>query len=164
MIYLFLAFLALAAQSEFFTGIKPDILFVLVCFYSLRYGQAKGMLFGALTGLLLDLSSGFIPGTNIISMALAGYAIASVRQRVFQWNIIINTVAIIMFSILDIFLVHVILATFADIYFANRPLTISVMQIVYTAIFSLLLYPVLDPEKTRDSLALFPVINPKRTF
>lgn len=145
--YLFLALLFLSVQATIFKVTKPDFVLVLVCFYSLKYGQARGATYGALTGLLIDSASGFILGPNILSKFLTGFMIISIRQKLFQWNIIISTLLIAIFSLADIFLVYICLKTFAGISFVNRPLRISIMQIVYTTAVGFILYPLLNPEK-----------------
>lgn len=149
-LYFFFAIVALAIQATLFKGAKPDFVLILVCFFSLKHGQIKGMAYGALTGLLIDVASSIILGTNMLSKAIIGYFIASVRGKVFQWGIIINTVAIIIFSIIDIVLIYVFLETFTDMSFAKMTLKIPIMQVVYTTIFSLLLYPALNPEKDKN--------------
>lgn len=145
--YFFLALLFLSVQATIFKVTKPDFVLVLVCFYSLKYGQTRGMTYGALTGLLIDSASGFILGPNILSKFLTGFMITSIRQKLFQWNIIISTLLIAIFSLADVFLVYICLKTFAGISFVNRPLGISIMQIVYTIAVGFILYPLLNPEK-----------------
>ncbi len=146
-IYSLIALFALSVQAVLFKGIKPDLVLVLVFFYSLRYGRAKGTAYGALTGLLIDTAGGFILGPNIISKSLAGYFAASVRQRIFQWNIGINTAVIALFSVIDILLVYICLETFANISFANMSVKTLIIQAMYTIVVSMISYPVLTPEK-----------------
>lgn len=147
-LYLLIALLAISVQATLlFKVTRPDFVLVLVCFYSLKYGQIKGMTYGALTGLLIDSASGFILGPNILSKALTGFFMSSVRQRLFQWNAFISTAVIGLFSFIDIFLVYICLETFANISFFNRPLGISIMQVVYTTGIGLILYPILNSEK-----------------
>ncbi len=145
--YLFLALLFLSVQATIFKVTKPDFVLVLVCFYSLKYGQTRGVTYGALTGLLIDSASGFILGPNILSKFFIGFMITSIRQKLFQWNIITSTLLIAIFSLADIFLVYICLKTFAGISFVNRPLGILIMQIVYTTAVGFMLYPLLNPEK-----------------
>jgi len=145
--YFLLTLVAIAIQGTLFKSVKPDFIFILVCFYALRYGRIKGLIYGAITGLLVDIASGFIFGTNIISKAVISYLIVSVRGKVFHWNIIVNTIALILFSILDIFLVYMFLKTVADVSLVNMSLKTGVVQIIYTTIFSIMLYPVLTSEK-----------------
>ncbi len=146
--YFFLALLFLSVQATIFKVIKPDFVLVLVFFYSLKYGLTRGATYGALTGLLIDSASGFILGPNILSKFLTGFIINfSIRQKLFQWNIIISTLLIAIFSLADILLVYICLKTFTGISFVNRPLWISIMQIVYTTAVGFILYPLLNPEK-----------------
>ncbi len=152
--HLFIALFALSVQATLFKGTKPDFVLILVCFYSVKHGQAKGIAYGALTGLLIDSASGFILAPNIISKSLAGFLMGSIRQKLFHWNAIISTAVIAVISVADIFLVHICLETFSKISFVNRPLKISIMQVVYTTVAALILYPVLNPEKDKDKEAL----------
>lgn len=146
-LYILLALFVIAIQGALFKSVKPDLILILVYFYALRYGRIKGLVYGAIIGLLVDITSGFIFGTNIISKAVMGYLIVSVREKVFHWNIIANTIAFILFSILDIFLVYIFLKTVADVSFINMSLKTGVFQIIYTTIFCIMLYPVLTSEK-----------------
>jgi|GEM_PF-1030740 len=147
LLYILLAQFVIAIQGTIFKSVRPDFIFILVCFYALRYGRIKGMVYGAVTGLLIDITSSFIFGTNIISKALIGYLIASIREKIFQWNISVNTIALIPFSIIDIFLIYMFLKTIADVPHVNMSLRTAVLQIIYTAVFSIILYPVLTAEK-----------------
>ncbi len=152
--YLFIALFALSVQATLFKATKPDFVLILVCFYSIKHGQKKGIAYGALTGLLIDSASGFILAPNIISKSLAGFFMGSIRQKLFQWNVIISAAVIAVISVADIFLVHIFLETFSKISFVNRPLKISIMQVIYTTAAALILYPVLNPEKDKDKEAL----------
>lgn len=147
LLYIVLAYVALSIQAILFKGPCPDFILVLVCFYSLKYGRAKGLAYGAFTGLLLDTASGFILGPHIISKSLAGFFARTIRTKVFQWNIFINTIVITVFTLIDILLVYFCLETFSPVSFANRPWKMSVIQLIYTVISSLLLYTFLHPEK-----------------
>ncbi len=146
-LYLFIALLSISVQATLFKGTRPDFVLVLVCFYSLKHGQIKGTTYGALTGLLIDSASGFILGPNILTKSLTGFFMNSIRQKLFQWNVFISTAVIGIFSFIDIFLVYICLETFADISFVNRPVGLSIMQVIYTTGVGLILYPVLNPEK-----------------
>ncbi|RJR15938.1 MAG: rod shape-determining protein MreD [Nitrospiraceae bacterium] len=141
LVYIFFAYLALTLQAIFFKGIKPDFILVLVCFYSFKYGQAKGTAYGATAGLLMDAASGFIIGPNIISKSLSGFLTAVLRENIFQWNTTVNTIVIAILSVMDIFIVHVCYETFSKMSFHNRPWGIPVTGVIYTVIAALLLYP-----------------------
>lgn len=149
LLYFLTALFAISAQATLFRGTKPDFVLVLVCFYTLKHGQIKGVAYGALTGLLLDLTSGSILGPNIISKSIVVFLISFIRQKLFNWNVIISAIVVAILSVADIFLVYLCLKTFAGISFTNRSWSISIMQVIYTAAVALILYPVLNPEKNK---------------
>ncbi len=146
-LYLFVAFIAVSIQASlFFNLTRPDLVLVLVCFFSFKYGQKQGMLYGALTGLLIDSASGFIMGPNILSKAVTGYLMGATRRKFFQWNIFISTVLIGVFSFIDIYMIYICLETFAHMSFINRSFETSVLQVAYTMAAGLMLYPVLNSD------------------
>lgn len=144
-IYLLFAYLALTVQAIFFQGIKPDLVLVLVCFYALRFGQLEGIVFGTITGMLIDSAGGSILGPNILGKAAAAFLITTLKENLFQWNIYINTLIIMLLSVLDVFLTYICYEFFSKISFADRPLMISVTQIFYTSAASVILYVFLKP-------------------
>ncbi len=145
--YLIFAYITLSIQAIFFKGVKPDFVLVLVCFYSLKHGQIKGVAFGALTGLLIDTASGFILGPNIISKSFAGFIIRTIRDNMFQWNVFINSSVIAVLSVVNILLIYLFLETFPKVSFINRPWEISIKEIIYTIVAALILYPILKTGK-----------------
>ena len=150
LLYMAVAYLALTVQAVFFKGIKPDFVLVLVCFYSLRHGEMRGIAYGALTGLLIDTAGGVILGPHIVSKSLAAFLVRAVREKMFQWNIFINTLLIAILSIIDIFVVYICLEVFSGVPLDNMPLKIFVMQVIYTIVASLAAYNLLNPEKYGD--------------
>ncbi len=54
-------------------NVTPDLLVVLTVFIAIREGQFTGMLAGFLLGLIFDLISSDIIGTNALSKMLAGF-------------------------------------------------------------------------------------------
>ncbi len=151
--YLLFAYCVLTVQAIFFKGIKPDFVLVLVCLYSLKYGQVKGIAYGALSGMLIDTVSGFILGPHIISKSIAGFLLGMLKEHLFQWNLFINTLVMAFLSVINIFLVYLVLEAFSKVSFMNRSIEISVIEIVYTTIAALILYPVFNPlrDKAGDS-------------
>jgi len=145
-LYILLLYIALAAQAVFFPGIKPDIVLIIVCYYSLKYGRTKGVCFGAFAGLLIDTVSGFILGPHMLTKSLAGFFLKTARENLFQWNIYINTVAMVFLSFLNIVVVFLSLDLFSKISLANRTIGTSALEILYTVVFSLILYPFFKPE------------------
>ena len=151
-IYVFFAYLAAAVQGLFFHGIKPDLVLVLVCFYSVMNKQMHNVAYGAMTGLLLDTAGGFILGPNVLSKVLVASLSRTVRENLFHWNIIISTSLIAVCSVIDILIVDICLETFSRVSFVNRPWSVSVAGTIYTSIAAMILYPVFNREKNRGLL------------
>ncbi len=145
--YILLAYCALAVQSLFFSGVKPDLVLVLVCAYSLKFGQTRGVIYGMAAGLLVDVSGGLILGPNLIGKSVVAFLIRSLRENLFQWNIYVNTIMIVMLSGIDIFLVYACFEFFSKVSFVNRPWLIPITQVFYTAAASIMLYHFLQPGK-----------------
>lgn len=146
-LYLLMSYAALTAQAVFFTGTKPDVVLILVCFFGLRYGQLKGMTYGALSGLVMDIACGFVLGPHIISKSVAGFVIGAVREQLFQWNIIINTIVVTFFAVVNIALVYLIFETFSRVSFDSRSSLLSLLEVVYTVLASIALYPLFRPDR-----------------
>lgn len=145
--YTLLLYIALAVQAVFFAGVKPDLVLILVCFYAVKYGRTKGVCYGAFAGLLIDTVNGFLLGPHMLSKSLAGFFIKTVRENLFQWNIYMNTAALFLFSFLNIVVVYFCLDFFSKVSLANRSIGTFALEILYTVIFSLLLYPFFKPEE-----------------
>ncbi len=145
--YLFLAYCALAVQALFFRGTKPDMVLVLVCVYALKFGQTRGIVYAAVTGLLLDTVGGLIIGPHIISKSIAVFLITSVRENLFQWNMYVNTVMILVLSVVDIFLVYTCFEFFSKVSYGNIPWTVLLTQVIYTVAASVILYRFLKPQE-----------------
>jgi rod shape-determining protein MreD len=145
LLYLVIAAVAVAVQATFFTGIRPDLVLVITCFYSLRAGRGKGLLFGAVAGGLVDAVNGIILGPHMLGKSLAAYYIRTIRKNIFQWSGFINTVSIILFSSLNILVIGLCFSIFTDMSFANRSIWYSVKEVIFTVIASVLLYPVFRP-------------------
>jgi rod shape-determining protein MreD len=140
-IYLFLATLGISFQAALFKGVKPDFILILIFYYSLRHGEEKGMAYGALAGFLIDSVNGFILGPNIFSKSIAGFLVGFIRDKVYYWSKGLNATAIILLSLLDIFVVRVCFEIFSDFPVHNAPPEVFAFQIFYTLIFSFILYP-----------------------
>jgi len=140
LLYIVLAYLALYVQAVLFKGTGPDLVIVLVCCYSLKYGYAKGAAYGAFTGLIIDTMGGFILGPNIISKSVAAVFIGMVRGKIFEWNMFVNTIVIAFLTILDILIVYLCHEMFLQGSFAARLWEIMPMKIILTIAAALAAY------------------------
>ncbi|MBL7049395.1 MAG: rod shape-determining protein MreD [Nitrospira sp.] len=137
-LYVLCAYAVLASQAIFFSGIKPDFLLILVFIYSVRHGRAGGVTYGAVAGLLADLAGGFIIGPNIISKALTALLFKSLRDNIYNWNIMLCSMTIAALCFVDIMLVTFCVEVFSQISFLGRSWHVSAVQIFYTSIAGLI--------------------------
>lgn len=147
LLYVLAAFLLISLQAVLFKVVKPDLLLVLVCLYSLKYGGAKSMAFGSLAGLMADSASGFLIGPNIISKFFAALAVNFFREKLFRWNSMIGVVVIAGITAADMIFIYFYIRTFSGIYPADIFPGIAVLQIIYTAAAAFVLYRVIMPDK-----------------
>jgi rod shape-determining protein MreD len=150
-IWTLLSFSSVALQSTLFFGPKPDIVLVVVCLYALRNNVLSSTLFGAVSGLIVDVSHGFLIGPGIVSKFLSGYVVSSVRQRFFGWGFILNTLVIIFMTFVDHFVMFISVITFIHVPLNVRTIESLLSDTLFTALVSLFFYPLMNwiyPEKT----------------
>ncbi|KPK34914.1 MAG: hypothetical protein AMK70_06390 [Nitrospira bacterium SG8_35_1] len=149
--YLIFVYLVLSVQAVVFKGAKPDLVLVLVCYYTLTFGRSKGILFGITAGLIMDSASGFLLGPNIISKSLAAFFIGSFRENLFHWNVYVNTLLVAFLSIVDALWIYVCFGVFSDISFVNRSWSVSITGILFTIAAALLAFPFLNPQRKSET-------------
>jgi len=54
-------------------GIVPDLILILLIFYTLKYGQLYGILLGFILGALTDFSTGSILGSSMFTKTLSAF-------------------------------------------------------------------------------------------
>ncbi len=54
-------------------GVVPDLILILLVFYSLRYGQIYGTVLGFVYGFLFDIITGSLLGSTMLAKTLAGF-------------------------------------------------------------------------------------------
>jgi rod shape-determining protein MreD len=146
-LYFLSAFLLLALQAVLFKGVKPDLILVLVCLYSLKYGNMKGAAFGSVAGLMVDSASGLIIGPNIISKLFAALLINFIRHKFFIWNAMIFTALVMGIALIDLTFIYLYIRIFSRITPVSLFSVSSVLQIIYTAAGSFVLYHIVRPDR-----------------
>lgn len=56
-------------------GVVPDLLIILLVFYTLRLGQLEGTIIGFSYGLFYDLITGGLLGSSMLSKAITGFVV-----------------------------------------------------------------------------------------
>jgi rod shape-determining protein MreD len=54
-------------------GVIPDLILILLVFYTIRHGQIYGIVLGFIFGFLFDIIAGSVVGSTMISKTLAGF-------------------------------------------------------------------------------------------
>lgn len=120
-------------------GVSPNLLLILCGWFALVEGQFEGMLFGFVVGLVFDIASTDVIGSNALAMTFASFT-AGYFHRDGKGKTLIGKpafIAIIMLISVIYFLIYYTLyiqpsdITFVD--FAVKNITASAL---YTAVFS----------------------------
>jgi rod shape-determining protein MreD len=146
-IYIILAYFALMVQSLLFGNTKPDCILVLVCFFAVRNGMTSSVFYGSFCGLLLDMTSGFMIGPNMISKSTASLLTRAIRNNLLEWSGVVNIVVIAVMSILDVVIVYSSYEIFSMVSFSKRSWDGIIWHVLFTAVAGFILYSVLHPDK-----------------
>ena len=94
MAFIFFVFLILAIllQTNIFpsllhTNIKPDIFLSLTIYASLFFESSRGIVYGFISGMLLDIFSGGAIGSNTFSLMIVGLLAENIKNFVLLENI-----------------------------------------------------------------------------
>jgi rod shape-determining protein MreD len=127
----------------------PDLLIIVLVYYTLINGQFFGTFAGALIGLTFDLASGNLIGLSMFSKTIAGF----VAGYFFNENKIETNTSTITFSFI-IFLTSFVDSFFNGLFSDTQGVGIifilferSLFPAIYTAIISMLLIIVLPKRK-----------------
>ncbi|MDO8283119.1 MAG: hypothetical protein Q7U10_10955 [Thermodesulfovibrionia bacterium] len=146
LLYTLAAFLLISLQAVLFKVVKPDLLLVLVCLYSLRYGGAKSVAFGSAAGLMADSASGFLIGPHIISMLSASVVMNFLREKLFKWNSFIFVVVVTCVTAADIIFIYIYTKTFSTISPVDILSGAFMLEVIYTAAAAFVFYRVMMPD------------------
>jgi len=82
-------------------NITVDLLLVVTFWAGLSFGRSSGMLMGAVCGLVADMCSHALLGTNVLSKLLVGYIAGGLHKRMSCKDIVPSFFMLGSFSILD---------------------------------------------------------------
>ena len=111
--------------------VKPDILLILIIFFSLYYGRIYGLIIGAVCGLFSELSSGIPPGFAVLTYSLAGLILGYIGRWVVNLRIFGQLYISFIFSIA----VYTFLFLLFQIFKANLSLFNALIFIILPASF-----------------------------
>ena len=92
-IFVFLVILVLILQGVLIGRIqlrwgRPDLPLILLIFWAWHNNWKQGLIAGFIIGLLVDILFFPLLGLNAFSLALVGFLVAEIRERVYQDNVI----------------------------------------------------------------------------
>lgn len=92
-IFIFLVILVLILQGVLIGRIqlrwgRPDLPLILLIFWAWHNNWKQGLIAGFVIGLLVDILFFPLLGLNAFSLALVGFLVAEIRERVYQDNVI----------------------------------------------------------------------------
>ena len=92
-IFVFLVILVLILQGVLIGRIqlrwgRPDLPLILLIFWAWHNNWKQGLIAGFVIGLLIDILFFPLLGLNAFSLALVGFLVAEIRERVYQDNVI----------------------------------------------------------------------------
>jgi len=146
----FLFFFMLILASVFFqstalnilviSGIKPDLVLIVVCYISLRWEEEVGTCLGFLLGFLQDVLSVGILGTNALTKTLFGYLCKKAERRLNTRNPVVQMLLIFLFSLMEGFFFLVVL----QIFHLNRGIHETIVELILPeAVYNMILTPIL---------------------
>lgn len=100
-----------------FDAVKPDLMLITIICLSFLNGSEDGIIMGFTGGLLKDIFSVNLLGTNALVKMVIGYISGIIREKIFQQHLIwIVTIATFVFTILNNILIYYLLGVFYSNY------------------------------------------------
>jgi len=128
-------------------GVRPGFVFIAVYAFAFRAGSGRGMLYGAIGGLILDCLSGGLLGLMLSGYALSGFLAGRLGNRVFNVGDAANFLGILVLGLVQGLYAAVVLGTFIDGYDIPAGfLKYGVPQAVYNALAGAIILWMVDPE------------------
>jgi rod shape-determining protein MreD len=82
-------------------GAKPDLIVIILFFFSIRYGVMPGLCMGFLLGLLQDLYTPAILGQNALTKTLMGACIGLFNEKVMRTDPFVKTIILFMMFLVN---------------------------------------------------------------
>lgn len=129
-------------------SIAPDLLLLVLCFWTLHEPQRVNMLAGFLLGLSLDVHGGALLGEHALSYVLAIYGVGLLRRRLLLFNAFVQ-----LMHLFPIWVLALAASRFLHAWFAGEWLG---WAWIWSAVFMAALWPIADfllllPHRLRDS-------------
>lgn len=122
-------------------GIVPDLILILLVFYSLKYGQIYGTILGFVYGFLFDLITGSLLGSAMLSKTIAGFVagyFSNENKREVYLKSYIFSLIVLLCTLID----TIVYSFFSTIDLSKSILVLffeqAMMPALYTAVISII--------------------------
>ncbi|MHB1685788.1 MAG: rod shape-determining protein MreD [Ignavibacteriaceae bacterium] len=133
-------------------GIVPDLIIILLVFYSMRLGQLYGTVLGFVYGFLFDLITGSLLGSTMLSLTIAGFIAGYFsnenKQDIYFKNYIFVLI-IVMCSVVDSVLNSFFSSLDLNTNMIHLLLNQGLLPALYTAVISILVV-IFYPKRSFD--------------
>lgn len=92
---------------------RPAFVLLAIFFHSLRHGETKGLLLGALGGLALDVFSAGMIGPQMLSKGVVGYVSAWLPRLFYRKTPVTLTVCIAIAALMDCVILNTVFRSFS---------------------------------------------------
>lgn len=126
-------------------GIKPNIFILITIYIGYHYGKIKGVLIGFVSGLLLDMTEGFLLGYQALMYLLIGYGVGFFYKFYHKDQKIIPILLIALSDLalnLMYFVSGFLLRNRLDFFYYLKRIILP--EMVYSVIFSYFIYLGID--------------------
>ena len=127
-------------------GTKPDLLLLLVVFFAIFFGSGAGAEAGFVSGLFKDLYSLDIFGVNSVLLLLIGLIVGGLSPKLFKESKLTQGLLVFASSVIYLTIHYIVSSFILKTTYVTLPeylYGLILPSSFYTAIFSLLLFPVL---------------------
>lgn len=116
--------------------VAPDLLLLVLCFWSLHEPRRVSMVTGFILGLLLDVHGGALLGEHALSYVLAIYGVGVLQRRLLMFNPVVQLV-----HLLPIWIVALAIPRFAHAWFVGEW---AGWEWLWSAVLMAALWPIVD--------------------
>jgi len=121
-------------------AITPNLIIILICFFTLKYGQMYGTLLGFVFGFIFDLISGSLLGAFMLSFTISGFIAGYFfNENKIEINTATSEFIIIVFlsATINSFLFNLVSSSYNEMNIFSLVLEGGILPGLYTAFFAL---------------------------
>lgn len=122
-------------------GVIPDLIIILLVFYTLKMGQLHGTILGFIYGLLFDLITGGLLGSSMLSKTITGFITGyfyNENKKDIYLKSLIFPLIVLLASTIDSFILSFFSAIDLNTSITTFFIEQGILPGIYTAVFSII--------------------------